>query len=29
MVRTPEAALEGTPLNVVLHWFDQLRSQRR
>ncbi len=29
MVRTPDSALEGTPLNVVLHWFDQLRSQRR
>jgi serine/threonine-protein kinase len=29
MVRTPESALEGTPLNVVLHWFDRLRSQRR
>ena len=29
MVRTSEAALEGSPLEVVLHWFDQLRSQRR
>ncbi len=29
MVRPPDAALGGTPVNIVLHWFDQLRAQRR
>ena len=29
MVRTSEAALDGSPLEVVLHWFDQLRWKRR
>jgi len=29
MVRTPTGATEGGSLNLVLHWFDQLRAQRR
>ena len=28
MVRTPNGATEGGSLNLVLHWFDQLRAQR-
>ena len=29
MVRSTDAVSSGTPLHVVLHWFDQLRAQRR
>lgn len=28
MVRTPESALGGSALNVVLHWFDRLGPNR-
>ena len=29
MVRAPEIPADGPPLNVILHWFDQLRAARR